>query len=170
MGYILCTAEKPSVAGDIARVLGATKKCHGYYEGNGYRVTWAVGHLVGLAEPEAYGYMSLKDMWDKENPQNKEIALSELPLIPEEFKLVVIESTKDQIKILIELNGKEIFDEVLIKTSALDDKTKKFLMILLFSLIPRFIILICFGVNLKSLSLYLVFNAEFKGIYKFSSI
>lgn len=103
MGYILCTAEKPSVAGDIAKVIGATKKCTGYYEGNGYRVTWAVGHLVGLAEPEEYGYMSLKDMWDKENPQNKKEALSQLPMIPEEFKLIVLPTTRDQFKIMSNL-------------------------------------------------------------------
>lgn len=100
MGYILCTAEKPSVAGDIAKVIGANKRCNGYYEGNGYRVTWAVGHLVGLAEPEAYGFMSKEEMWDRENPQNKQEALKELPLIPEEFKLIVLESTKEQYTIV----------------------------------------------------------------------
>lgn len=100
MGYVLCTAEKPSVAGEIANVIGATKKCNGYYEGNGYRVTWAVGHLVGLAEPEEYGYMSLKDLWDKDNPQNKQEALAQLPMVPEQFKLVVLPGTKDQFKIV----------------------------------------------------------------------
>lgn len=100
MGYILCTAEKPSVAGDIAKVLGANTKRNGYFEGNGYRVTWAVGHLVGLAEPHLYGYMSLEDLWDKEKPQNKEIALEQLPLIPNQFKLVVLENTKEQFEIM----------------------------------------------------------------------
>lgn len=71
MGYILCTADKTSVAGDIAKVIGATKKCNRYNEGNGYWDTWVAGHLVGLAEPEAYGYMNLKDMWDRENQQNR---------------------------------------------------------------------------------------------------
>lgn len=103
MGYQLCTTEKPSVARDIARVIGATKKCNGYYEGNGYRVTWAVGHLVGLAEPEAYGYMSLSDIWSKENPENKQKALAELPLIPEKFELIVLPSTKDQFAIVKKL-------------------------------------------------------------------
>ena len=69
MGYKLCTAEKPSVAGDIARVVGAKNKCKGYYEGNGYLVTWAVGHLVGLAEPEAYGYVAQKDMYSDKREQ-----------------------------------------------------------------------------------------------------
>ena len=100
MVYILCTAEKPSVATDIARVLGANKRCNGYYEGNGYRVTWAVGHLVGLAPPEDYGYVSLADMWDRENPANRQKALNELPLFPDVFKLIVLESTKEQFEIM----------------------------------------------------------------------
>lgn len=49
--------EKPSVAKGIAAVTGANKPGNGYFEGNGYRVTWAVGHLVGLAEPDAYGFI-----------------------------------------------------------------------------------------------------------------
>ena len=61
MGYKLCMAEKPSVAKEIAKVIGADKPCNGYYEGNGYRVTWAVGHLVGLAEPEEYGFVNKKE-------------------------------------------------------------------------------------------------------------
>lgn len=113
MGYKLCTAEKPSVAGDIAKVIGATKRCNGYYEGNGYRVTWAVGHLVGLAEPSLYGYMSQKDMWDKENPQNKDKALAELPLIPQDFKLIVLPSTKDQFEIMQSLMNDPECDEII---------------------------------------------------------
>lgn len=103
MGYKLCIAEKPSVASDIASVIGANKRCNGYFEGNGYRVTWAVGHLVGLAEPEAYGYMSKDEMWDRENPQNKEKALSELPLYPDNFKLIVLPKTKEQFEIVKKL-------------------------------------------------------------------
>lgn len=113
MGYKLCTAEKPSVAGDIAKVIGATKRCNGYYEGNGYRVTWAVGHLVGLAEPSLYGYMSQKNMWDKENPQNKDKALAELPLIPQDFKLIVLPSTKDQFEIIKSLMNDPECDEII---------------------------------------------------------
>lgn len=52
---IALIAEKPSVAKDIARIVGATQKCDGYLSGNGYLVTWAFGHLVQLAMPEAYG-------------------------------------------------------------------------------------------------------------------
>ena len=56
----LVLAEKPSVAQNIARVLGATKREDGYIEGNGYIVSWCVGHLVELAEPEAYDEKSSK--------------------------------------------------------------------------------------------------------------
>lgn len=103
MGYILCTTEKPSVAKEIAHVIGADKKCDGYFEGNGYRVTWAVGHLVGLAEPEEYGYMSQSDIWDKEHQENKNKALSELPLIPDEFKLIVLPKTRPQFNVIKKL-------------------------------------------------------------------
>ena len=103
MMYILCTAEKPSVAGDIARAIGAGKRCNGYFEGNGYRVTWAVGHLVGLCEPEEYGYMSQDNMWDKSHPENRKTALQELPLIPQQFKLRVLDQTKEQFAIMAAL-------------------------------------------------------------------
>ena len=52
-------AEKPSVARDIARIVGANSKQDGYMEGNGYLVTWAMGHLIALAMPEAYGFFYL---------------------------------------------------------------------------------------------------------------
>lgn len=55
--------EKHSVAQDIARILSATVKKDGYCEGNGYVVTWAVGHLVALAEPEEYGYVAHEDVY-----------------------------------------------------------------------------------------------------------
>ena len=67
-------AEKPSVARDIAAIVGATSKKDGYMEGNGYTVTWAFGHLVGLAMPEAYGFTSFQ----REN----------LPILPQEFTLI----------------------------------------------------------------------------------
>ena len=56
---IAIIAEKPSVGQDIARVIGATEKKDGYMAGNGYLVTWALGHLVSLAMPSAYGYGNL---------------------------------------------------------------------------------------------------------------
>lgn len=67
-------AEKPSVARDIAAIVGATSKKDGYMEGNGWAVTWAFGHLVGLAMPEAYGFTSYR----REN----------LPILPQEFTLI----------------------------------------------------------------------------------
>lgn len=68
-------AEKPSVARDIAKHLGATKRCNGWLEGEGWAVTWAFGHLVELQEPEDY------------NPDWKAWRLSQLPIIPEVFRL-----------------------------------------------------------------------------------
>ena len=53
-------AEKPSVARDIARIVGANSRQDGYMEGNGYLVTWAMGHLIALAMPEAYGFSTYK--------------------------------------------------------------------------------------------------------------
>jgi len=67
-------AEKPSVARDIAAIVGATSKKDGYMEGNDWTVTWAFGHLVGLAMPEAYGFTSFR----REN----------LPILPQEFTLI----------------------------------------------------------------------------------
>lgn len=109
MGYKLCMAEKPSVAKDIAKVIGANKSCNGYYEGNGYRVTWAVGHLVGLAEPEEYGFVYQKDMWKEKRDE----AYAELPLIPEQFKLVVLEPTKAQFEIVKRLINSPETDEII---------------------------------------------------------
>ena len=110
MGYKLCMAEKPSVAKDIAAVIGANKRCDGYFDGNGYRVTWAVGHLVGLAEPDAYGFVSQEEMYDSKT----EAAYAELPLIPEEFKLIVLEPTKDQFEIEQKLIHDPEVDEIII--------------------------------------------------------
>ncbi len=74
---IVILAEKPSVARDLARVLGATKRQEGYLEGNGYAVTWAYGHLVELEEPECY------------DPALKRWSLSSLPILPDPFQLKV---------------------------------------------------------------------------------
>ena len=70
---IAVIGEKPSVARDIARILGASEKQDGYLSGNGYLVTWAFGHLVGLAMPEAYGIQSFRR--------------ESLPIIPDSFQL-----------------------------------------------------------------------------------
>ena len=76
---IVCIAEKPSVAKDIARILGATSSREGYMEGNGYQVTWTFGHLCTLKEPDDY------------TPVWKRWALSTLPMIPQRFGIKLIE-------------------------------------------------------------------------------
>src|ERR1700677_2457158 len=87
-GTIAVLAEKPSVARDIARVLGADKRGDGYLQGNGYVVTWAIGHLVSLAEPHQM------------NPQWKQWRLESLPILPDQWPLVVYERTKDQFEVV----------------------------------------------------------------------
>ena len=93
----LVIAEKPSVAISIAKVIGATKKKEGYYEGNGYRVSWCVGHLIQMANPESYDEKYAK--WNMED----------LPIIPKEYKYEIAKSTKKQFTILKKLmNDKDI--------------------------------------------------------------
>ena len=75
-------AEKPSVARDIARIIGANSKQDGYLEGGGYLVTWAMGHLIALAMPEAYGFSTYK--------------AEDLPIRPNPFQLVVRQVRKDK--------------------------------------------------------------------------
>ena len=75
-------AEKPSVARDIARIVGANGKQDGYMEGSGYLVTWAMGHLIALAMPEAYGFTAYK--------------AEDLPIRPNPFQLVVRQVRKDK--------------------------------------------------------------------------
>ena len=75
-------AEKPSVARDIARIVGANSRQDGYLEGNGYIVTWAIGHLITLAMPEAYGFSAYK--------------AEDLPIRPNPFQLVVRQVRKDK--------------------------------------------------------------------------
>ncbi|MBR5061364.1 MAG: DNA topoisomerase 3 [Prevotella sp.] len=76
---IVCIAEKPSVARDIARIIGATKSMQGYMEGNGYQVTWTFGHLCTLKEPHDY------------QPNWKHWSLSALPMLPQRFGIKLIE-------------------------------------------------------------------------------
>ena len=75
-------AEKPSVARDIARIVGANSKQEGYMEGCGYVVTWAMGHLIALAMPEAYGFTAYK--------------AEDLPIRPNPFQLVVRQARRDK--------------------------------------------------------------------------
>lgn len=97
----LCVTEKPSVARDIAGLLGANNKADGFYEGNGYAVTWTYGHLCTLKEPADY-----TEMW-------KRWSLSSLPMIPPRFgiKLIDQESIKRQFKVIETLISKA--DEVI---------------------------------------------------------
>lgn len=87
---IVCIAEKPSVARDIAKVLGANTAHEGYMEGNGYQVTWTFGHLCTLKEPHDY-----TDQW-------KAWALSRLPMIPPRFgiKLIADKGVEKQFKVI----------------------------------------------------------------------
>ena len=97
MKHNLVIAEKPSVAISIAKIIGATKKKDGYYEGNGYRVSWCVGHLVQIANPDSYDEKYAK--WN----------MVDLPIIPKEYKYEVSKTTKKQFSILKKLmNDKEI--------------------------------------------------------------
>lgn len=97
MGKILVIAEKPSVAKDIARVLGCKQKGEGFLAGERYIVSWAIGHLITLAEPENYDIKYKQ--WKRET----------LPILPEQMKLKVISKTRSQFKILKSLmNHKEV--------------------------------------------------------------
>ena len=102
----LVIAEKPSVARDIARVLHCTKKLSGAMEGSGYVVTWALGHLVTLADPEVY---------DKKYEQWE---LNTLPMMPKKMQLVVIKQTAKQFKdVKTQLYRKDI-GQIIIATDA----------------------------------------------------
>ena len=93
----LVIAEKPSVAISIAKVIGANKKKDGYYEGKGYRVSWCVGHLIQMANPDAYDEKYAK--WN----------MADLPIIPSDYKYEVAKATKKQFNILKKLmNDKEV--------------------------------------------------------------
>ena len=99
-------AEKPSVARDIARVLNCGKKLNGALEGNQYVVTWALGHLVTLADPEEY---------DK---KYKEWKIEDLPLMPKKMELVVIKQTAKQYQaVKAQLFRKDV-NEIIIATDA----------------------------------------------------
>ena len=93
----LVIAEKPSVAISIAKVIGANKEKDGYYEGNGYRVSWCVGHLIQMANPDVYDEKYAK--WN----------ITDLPIVPKNYKYEIAKSTRKQFNILKKLmNDKEI--------------------------------------------------------------
>ncbi|UEL48407.1 DNA topoisomerase III [Terrisporobacter hibernicus] len=106
MKKILVLAEKPSVGRDIARVLNCNKEKNGYIEGNKYIVTWALGHLVTLADPESYGekYKSWK--------------MEDLPIIPPKLKTVVIKKTSKQFNTVKSQLNRDDVCEIVIATDA----------------------------------------------------
>lgn len=102
----LVIAEKPSVAKSIAEVLGAEDRQNGYFEGNGYLVSWCVGHLIELAQPESYG-----EQWKKWNYES-------LPVNPVEWKYEIKLDTKEQYDILYDLLHDGRVNEVICATDA----------------------------------------------------
>ena len=100
----LVIAEKPSVAQSIARVIGADERKDGYMEGNGYLVSWCVGHLVELAQPESYG-----EQWKKWTYES-------LPMIPEKWQHEVKDETAAQYKVLKGLMNDSRVDSVVCAT------------------------------------------------------
>ena len=102
----LVIAEKPSVAQSIAKVLGADERKDGYMEGNGSIVSWCVGHLVELAQPDAYS-----DAW-------KKWTYDSLPMIPEHWQHEVKKGTVAQYRVLKELMHDTRVDSVVCATDA----------------------------------------------------
>ena len=106
MGKQLVLAEKPSVARDLARVIGATRKADGYIEGGKYIVTWALGHLVTLSDPEEY------------SETYKQWRMEDLPMLPERMKLTVIKQTSKQFRIVSSLMKRGDVESLVIATDA----------------------------------------------------
>jgi len=106
MSKILVLAEKPSVGRDLARVLKCNKKGNGYLEGDKYIVTWALGHLVTLADPEAY------------DEKYKSWRIEDLPMLPKHLKLVVIKQSGKQYSAVREQMNRKDVSEIVIATDA----------------------------------------------------
>ena len=106
MGKTLVLAEKPSVARELARVLGCKQKGDGCLLGGQYIVTWALGHLVTLADPEAY------------SKQYQSWRLEDLPMLPEKMQLVVIKQTAKQFHAVSHLMHRQDVTELIIATDA----------------------------------------------------
>ena len=106
MSRILVVAEKPSVGRDIARVLGCTARGEGCLNGNGYTVTWAVGHLVTLMEP------------DEMDARYKRWSLDTLPILPDTIPLKVIPATQDQYQVVQRLMNDADTERVICATDA----------------------------------------------------
>ena len=106
MSKSLILAEKPSVGRDIARVLKCNKKGNGYLEGDKYIITWGLGHLVTLAEPDAYG------------EQYKKWSMEDLPILPDKMKLEVIKNTSKQYNTVKAQMNRNDVNEIIIATDA----------------------------------------------------
>ena len=106
MAKSVVIAEKPSVARDIAKVLKCTKKGNGFLEGDKYIVTWALGHLVTLADPETY------------DNKYKTWTLEDLPMLPERMKLVVIKQTGKQFNAVKHQLTRNDVNELIVATDA----------------------------------------------------
>ena len=104
---VLILAEKPSVGRALSSVVGANKTNKGYIEGGGYIVSWCVGHLVGLKNPNEYG-CGWEQKW----------SFSQLPMIPEAWQFKVTESTKEQFGIVKALMGRDDVTEIICATDA----------------------------------------------------
>ena len=105
-GAIAVLAEKPSVARDIASVLGATSKGDGYLHGNGYVITWAVGHLAALAQPHEI------------NPEWRQWRRDLLPMLPNQWPLVIYEKTKEQFEVVRKILNSPRISRVVCATDA----------------------------------------------------
>src|SRR6516162_6558354 len=105
-GSIAVLAEKPSVARDIARVLGASQQGKGYLHGNGYVVTWAIGHLAALAQPHEI------------NPDWRHWRRNLLPMLPTEWPLVIYETTSDQFDVVRRILNSPKVSQVVCATDA----------------------------------------------------
>ena len=104
---ILIVGEKPSVSRAISSVVGADATKKGYTEGNGYIVSWCVGHLVGLKFPNDYG-----------NGWNQKWSFSQLPMIPEKWLFKITENTKEQFEVLKALTSRNDVTELICATDA----------------------------------------------------
>lgn len=103
---VAVVAEKPSVARDIARVLGAQKTGDGFLQGNGYVVTWAIGHLVSLAQPHEI------------NPEWRRWSRDSLPMLPDHWPLVVYDKTRDQFEVVRKILSSKRVARVVCATDA----------------------------------------------------
>ena len=106
MSYQLVVSEKPSVGAAYAKVLGATNRQGGYWEGNGYLVSWCVGHLVELAPPNVYDAKYVK--W----------SIADLPILPQQWQYLVSASTEKQFGILQKLMHRPDVDSIVCATDA----------------------------------------------------